>query len=111
MEERAHTPLDTGTTSGWNTLRKELFGPPRPGRRAQFFVVSFGLLLVMSLAIPALSGVDASPGLSLVFSGLMIMGGFAELLDPRQHRFIVALRLAGAGTALFGATLQFLSFS
>ncbi|MGP5229206.1 hypothetical protein, partial [Arthrobacter rhombi] len=99
MEEGSYTPLqgtqpDTGATSGWNTLRKELFGPPRLGKRPQFFVVSFGLLLVVSLAIPALSGVDASLGLSLVFSGLMIMGGFAELLDPRQRRFIVALRLA-----------------
>lgn len=107
MEGRAHTQHDTGSTFG-RTLRNELLGPPRLGRRAQFFVVIFGLLFVVSLVIPALSGVDASPGVSLMFSGLMIMGGFAELLDSRQRRFIIALRIAGAGTALFGAALQFL---
>lgn len=107
MEERAQTQRDTGATFG-RTLRSELFGPPRLGRQAQFYVVFFGLLLVVSLAIPALAGFEASPGLAMLFVGLMIMGGFAELLDPRQRRFIVTLRLAGAGTALLGAVLQFL---
>lgn len=101
MEEHAHTQSDFDSTSRW-TLRNELFGPPRLSRSAQFSVACFGLLLVASLAVPSFSEADASPGLTMMLSGLMVMCGFAELLDPRQRRFVVALRFTGAGTALLG---------
>lgn len=85
-----------------------MFGPPRLNRAAKVSVVGFGLLLVLSLVVPSLSGTDASPGLTLTLSGLMIMCGFAELLDPRQLRFLVALRFAGAGVVVLGVILQLL---
>lgn len=90
------------------TLRNEVFGPPRLTWAAQVSVVGFGLLLAVSLVVPFLLGTDASPGFTLTLSGLMIMCGFAELLDPRQLRFVVALRFAGAGAALLGLILQLL---
>ncbi|RCW44656.1 hypothetical protein DFQ14_104245 [Halopolyspora algeriensis] len=70
-------------------------------------VIGFGLLMVMSLAISALSEAEAFPEGTMTFSGLMAMG-FAELLDPKLHRFVVTMRFVGAGTALFGAALRLL---
>lgn len=49
-----------------------------------------------------------SPGLMLTNAGLMVLCGFAELLDPRQHRFVIALRLAGTGAAVLGLVLLLL---
>lgn len=99
------TPGDD-TSDTTRTLRDEIVGPPRPSRRAQFCVVAFGSLLVAGLVITALSDAEVSPGLMLTMAGLMILCGFAELLDPRQGRFVIALRLAGAGAAVLGLLLQ-----
>ncbi|MGO1764877.1 MAG: hypothetical protein ACTH0M_11685 [Brevibacterium yomogidense] len=90
------------------TLRDEILGGPRLDRRAQFCAVAFGSLLVASLVITALTDAEVSPGLMLTNAGLMVLCGFAELLDPRQHRFVIALRLAGTGAAVLGLVLLLL---
>jgi hypothetical protein len=102
MQDRQYEPrLRTAVKGG-------LFGPPRRGRKAQIFVAGFGLLLVAGLAVPAFTDtVEPSPGMSVTNSGLLFMG-FAELLDPRLHRLVVALRFVGAGIALFGLVLRLL---
>lgn len=87
-------------------MKGELFGPPRRSKRAQFFVAGFGLLLVSSLAVPEFAAsAQLARGLAVTNSGLLFMG-FAELLDPKLHRFVVALRLVGAAIALFGLVLR-----
>ncbi|WP_087007838.1 hypothetical protein [Brevibacterium yomogidense] len=87
-------------------VRSGLFGPPRRSRAAQFSVVGFGLLLVVSLVITALSDAEVSPGLALTFTGLMFLCGVAELLDSEQVRFAIVLRLTGAAIAALGLVLQ-----
>ena len=98
-------PPGDGTSETTRTLRDEIVGPPRPSRRAQVCAVAFGSLLVAGLVITALSDAEVPPGLMLTTAGLMILCGFAELLDPRQRRFVIALRLAGAGAAVLGLLL------
>lgn len=98
-------PADTSTSR--KTLKAELFGPPRQTRAAQFCAVTFGLLLVASLAASSLS-VEVAPGLSMTMVGLMVLCGFAELIDSNKHKFVVALRFGGAAIALFGLLLQLL---
>ncbi|TWC01972.1 hypothetical protein FB108_0633 [Brevibacterium jeotgali] len=71
-------------------------------------MVGFGSLLVAGLVITALSDAEVPPGMSLVMVGLMVLCGFAELLDPRQRRFVIALRVAGAGAAALGFVLLLL---
>jgi len=88
------------------TVRDELLAPPRPSRRAQFSVVAFGLLLVASLVIPAVTDTAPVPGLSLVFAGMMILLGFAELLDASKRRFVIGLRVGGTAMALLGFAIQ-----
>lgn len=44
--------------------------------------------------------------MSLTFSGLFIVF-LAELLHPALRRFAIALRFAGAVTAVVGVVLQF----
>ncbi|SMX65064.1 hypothetical protein BSP109_00156 [Brevibacterium sp. Mu109] len=101
-------PPGDDTSDTTRTLRDEIVGPPRPSRRAQFCAVAFGALLVASLVITALTDVEVSPGLMLTNAGLMVLCGFAELLDPRQRRFVIALRLAGAGVSVLGLVLLLL---
>lgn len=101
-------PASDGAPGATRILRDEILGPPRQTRRAQFCVVGFGSLLVAGLVISALSDAEVPPGMTLVMAGLMVLCGFAELLDPRQRRFVIALRLAGAGAAVLGFALLFL---
>lgn len=67
-----------------------------------------GLLLVTSLALSALSTAEIEPGVVMTMIGLMILLGFAELMDGSQHNFVIALRIGGSAIALFGLVLQVL---
>lgn len=87
-------------------MRDEFIGPPRPSTRARISMVAFVLLLVASLTISALSTADATPGISLVALGMLMLLGFAELMDPSQRRFIIAVRLSGLAIALLGFVIQ-----
>lgn len=69
-------------------------------------VAAFGLLVVANVAVPALSRVEPFPEGTMTCLGLMVMG-FAELLDLKLYRFVVALRFVGAAIALFGLALRF----
>ena len=80
---------------------------PRPG--PQISAALFALLLVASLAIPAFSDVAPMPGLSLVFAGLLLLTGPAELLHPRPRRCAAALRWGGAAMAVLGLVAQLLA--
>lgn len=105
----ADLDLPAETSAFRKTLKVELLGPPRPTRAAQFCAVAFGLLLVGGLIVSSLSPADApAPGWSLTMAGLMVMCGFAELIDSNQRNFVVALRFGGAATALIGLLLQLL---
>lgn len=88
------------------TLRDELVGPPRATRRAHFSVVGFGLLLVASLVIPAVSDTEAIHGFSLVALGMMLLLGFAELMDASNRRLIIVVRVSGLAVALLGFAIQ-----
>lgn len=88
------------------TARDELFGPPRLTRRAQFSVVAFGLILVVSLVSPAFTDAAAMPGISLVSVGMMMLMGFAELMDASKRRFAIAVRCGGTAVALLGLVIQ-----
>lgn len=88
------------------TVRDEFFGPPRPTRRAQLSAVTFGLLLVASLVIPAFTDTQAMPGLSLVCLGMLLLLGVAELMDASQQRFIIAVRWGAMAIALLGLVIQ-----
>lgn len=105
----ADLDLPAETSAFRKTLKVELLGPPRRTRAAQFCAVAFGLLLVGGLIVSSLSPADApAPGWSLTMAGLMVMCGFAELIDSNQRNFVVALRFGGAATALIGLLLQLL---
>lgn len=95
-------------TSGaaWPAVREEIVGLPRRTRRAQFSAVAFGLLLVASLVIPVFAGSETTPGLSLVFLGMLLLLGFAELMDASQRRFVIAVRWGGMAIALLGFVIQ-----
>ena len=88
------------------TVRDEIVGRHRPTRRAQFSAVAFGLLLVASLVIPVFAGSETTPGLSLVFLGMLLLLGFAELMDASQRRFVIALRWGGMAIALLGFVIR-----
>ena len=96
------------TSDATRTPARRERGTPASHRRAQFCAIGFGSLLVAGLVITALSDAEVPPGLMLTMAGLMVLCGFAELLDPRQRRFVIALRLAGAGAAVLGFVLLLL---
>lgn len=89
-------------------MSEQLFGAPRPSRRAQSSVVAFGLIGLASLAVPALSDVAPMPGTTLLALGAMLMCGVAELIDRSLRRFGVALRFAGLSIMAFGFVIQLL---
>ncbi len=97
----------TESSSLGAALKAELFGPPRRPRVAQYAVVAFGLLLLASLVIPSVTAVDAMPESSLTMVGLMVLLGFAELIDPQRRTLINTLRIGGAVVALLGFVLRF----
>lgn len=90
------------------TVRDEIFGPPRPSKRAQFSVVAFGLLLVATLVIPVFSDTEPMPGFALVGAGMMMLLGFAELMDASNRRFVTVVRSGGFAVALLGFAIQML---
>lgn len=83
-----------------------LTGPPHRRWNARFALVAFGLLLTASLAIPAVAEVAPMPGGSLVFLGLMLLLGVAELLEAGSRRLVIALRIAGMVISLLGLVVQ-----
>lgn len=91
-----------------SALKDEFLGPPRHSRTAQFSVVSFGVLMVVGLLIPAFSDIEVHAGITLVGTGFMIWLGFSELLTPEQRKFTVALRFAGAAVVMLGFIAQLL---
>lgn len=96
MEPRAH--LEPNPPNGRR---------PRPA--PQISSALFALLLLASLAIPAFWEVAPIPGSSLVFAGLMLLTGLAELLDPSLRRFATALRWGGGAMAVLGLVAQLLA--
>jgi len=81
---------------------------PRPTRRGQIATTLFGLLAITSVAVPAVSDVAPMPATTLINIGCMLMCGFAELVDRSLRMFSRALRLVGAGIAVFGFVLGLL---
>lgn len=103
-------PGSRTTAASWsavrNELRDEFLGPPRLGKRALFSVIGFGLLLVASLVIPVLWDVEPMPGFALVAAGMMMLLGFAELLDASNRWFVTVVRVGGLVIALLGFAIQ-----
>lgn len=91
-----------------NELRDEFFGLPCPSGRAQFSVIAFGLLLVAAVVIPVFSDTEPMPGYVLVTAGMMMLMGFAELMDASHQQFITAVRGGGLVIALLGFAIQLL---
>jgi len=86
---------------------KDVFDPPRRTRRAQVTATLFGLLLVTSLAVPAVTDEEVATGVTIVMVGMTAIS-FADLLDPGLHRFVVGLRFIGLAIGVFGLVLQFI---
>ncbi|MDN5820004.1 MAG: hypothetical protein L0H39_00815 [Brachybacterium sp.] len=87
---------------------EELVGETRPNVRAQVGATGFTLLLVATLVVPVVMDVEAMPGLSLVNLGMLLMVGFAELIDVRSRGFLLGLRLGGITIALLGLVILLL---
>ncbi|HLR27838.1 MAG TPA: hypothetical protein VK086_04020 [Ruania sp.] len=83
-------------------LRNELLGPPRRTRAAQYSLVSFGALTVVSLMIQAFSDIEVHAGTTLVGIGFMTWCGFSELLAPDQRRLTIGLRFSGIIIVMLG---------
>lgn len=83
----------------------------RPGPRWQpvFSLIGFGLLLTVTLTIDALAEPSTMSGLALIFAGIMLFTGVAELLDPAARRLVVGVRYGGMAMALLGLGVQLFS--
>ncbi|MGP9538085.1 DUF2975 domain-containing protein [Brachybacterium sp. AOP43-C2-M15] len=103
MQDRSTT---RATPSSRPTVREELIGPPRPSGRAHVSVIAFGVLMIASLVIDAVTPVSPNPGATLVFAGLMFFMGVAELLDPGRKRLVLGVRFGGMAIALLGLVIQ-----
>lgn len=103
MEEHSATRTEA-------TSRKEgeFLGPPRPGRRPVYSLITFGLLLTATLAIDGFADVPPMPGTALVAAGLMLLLGVADLLDPAARRLVIGVRFGGMAMALLGLAVQLL---
>lgn len=77
------------------------------GWRPVFCLIGFGLLLTVTLVIDALRGGSTMSELALVFAGIMLCAGVAELLDPAARRLVAGVRYGGMAMALLGLVLQF----
>lgn len=78
-----------------------------PGWRPVFCLIAFGLLLTVTLTIDALRDASTMSGSALVFAGIMLFTGVAELLDPAARRLAAGVRYGGMAMALLGLVLQF----
>lgn len=104
--DRGEASQETGSWTRHPAL-KDLFDPPRRTRRAQIAAALFGLLLVTSLTVPAVTDEKVAPGMTVAMSGLTAIF-FADLLDPELHHFVVCLRFVGLAIGVFGLVLQFI---
>lgn len=103
MEQQAATSTRTDQRS---ELRDEFVGPTRPGWRPVFALVTFGLLLTVTLAIDGFTDVPPMPGTALTAAGCMLFLGVAELLDPAARRLVIAVRIGGMVMALLGLAVN-----
>ena len=78
-----------------------------PGWRPVFCLIGFGLLLTVTLTIDALRDASTMSGFALVYAGVMLFTGVAELLDPAARRLVAGVRYGGMAMALLGLVLQF----
>ncbi|QBI21699.1 hypothetical protein ER308_20425 [Egibacter rhizosphaerae] len=90
-------------------LKEQLLGPGRPRKPwTHLFVMAMGLLVVASLAVPALMG-DERVDVAFTLTLLGLLGaGTGELLPPTRRALTVALRLGGVALALLGIGLRLL---
>lgn len=103
MEQHTATRAETTSRSDG-----EFLGPPRPGWRPVYSLITFGLLLTATLAIDGLADVPPMPGTALVAAGLMLLLGVADLLDPAARRLVIGVRFGGMAMALLGLAVQLL---
>lgn len=87
--------------------REELADRPGPRWQSVFSLIGFGLLLTVTLVIDALRDASTMSGLALIFAGIMLFAGVAELLDPAARRLVVSVRYGGMAMAVLGLVLQF----
>ena len=87
---------------------EQLDGASRPNVRAQVGAAGFTVLLVATLLAPVVMDVEAMPGISLVALGMLLLLGFAELIDTSSRGFLLAVRLGGIVIALLGLVIQVL---
>lgn len=103
MEQQAATSTRTDQEP---RSHDESAAPARPGRRPVFGLVSFGLLLTVTLAIDGFADVAPMPGTALVMAGMMLVVGVADLLDPAARRLAAGVRLGGMAMAVLGIAVQ-----
>ena len=87
-------------------VEKKLDTPPRR-RGAVISLIFFGLLLTVTLTIDALRDASTMSGFALVYAGIMLFTGVANLLDPAARRLVAGVRIGGYVMALLGLVLQF----
>lgn len=80
-----------------------------PSWRPVFCLVVFGLLLTVTLTMDALREPSTLSGSALVYAGIMLFAGVADLLDPAARRVVVGVRYGGMAMALLGLVLQLVS--
>lgn len=80
-----------------------------PDWRPVFSLITFGLLLTVTLVIDALTEVPPMPGLALTAAGLMLSLGAADLLDSASRRLTFGVRVGGWTMAVLGFAVQFVS--
>lgn len=100
--------LDTSRDQQSARPREEADGPPRAGWRPVVSLIGFGLLLVVTLLIDALSDASTMSGAALTFAGIMLLAGVADLLDPAARRLAAGVRIGGMVMALLGLAVQFI---
>lgn len=100
---------DATATAQSQRQHEEVADRPGPGWRPVFCLVGFGLLLTVTLVIDALRGGSTMSELALVFAGIMLCAGVAELLDPTARRLVAGVRYGGMAMAVIGLVLQLVS--
>lgn len=106
MPEQTTTTTAATSAASQQARPGALTGPPHQRWNARFALVAFGLLLTASLVIPAVAEVAPMPGASLVFLGMMLLLGVAELIEASSRRLVIALRIGGVAISLLGLVVQ-----